>query len=47
MIYRSDYINAIRPFIDVPLVKILAGFWRSIFAAVVRSGIYHLSLSAL
>lgn len=28
MIYRSDYINAIRPFIDVPLVKILAGIRR-------------------
>ena len=28
MVYRSDYINAIRPFIDVPLVKILAGIRR-------------------
>ena len=28
MIYRSDYINAIRPFIDAPLVKILTGIRR-------------------
>lgn len=28
MVYRSDYMNAIRPFIDVPLVKILAGIRR-------------------
>ena len=28
MIFRSDYINAIRPFIDAPLVKILAGIRR-------------------
>lgn len=28
MIYRPDYINAIRPFIDQPLVKILAGVRR-------------------
>lgn len=29
MIYRPDYINAIAPFIDKPLVKILAGVRRS------------------
>ena len=29
MIYRFDYINAISPFIDVPVVKILAGVRRS------------------
>lgn len=28
MIFRNDYINAIRPLIDVPLVKILAGIRR-------------------
>lgn len=28
MIFRSDYINAIRPFVDAPLVKILAGIRR-------------------
>ena len=28
MIFRNDYINAIRPFIDAPLVKILAGIRR-------------------
>ena len=28
MIYRIDYINAIRPFIDAPLVKILTGIRR-------------------
>lgn len=26
MIDRPDYINAITPFIDVPVVKILAGY---------------------
>ena len=29
MIFRLDYINAIKPFIDVPLVKIFAGVRRS------------------
>ena len=29
MILRPDYINAITPFIDVPLVKILSGVRRS------------------
>lgn len=28
MIFRNDYINAIRPLIDVPLIKILAGIRR-------------------
>ena len=28
MIIRSDYIEAIKPFIDKPLVKILAGIRR-------------------
>ena len=28
MIYRSDYVDAVRPFIDQPLVKILAGIRR-------------------
>lgn len=28
MVYRPDYINAIRPFIDKPMVKILAGIRR-------------------
>lgn len=28
MIYRPDYINAVAPFIDKPLVKILAGIRR-------------------
>ena len=29
MVFRSDYINAIAPFIDAPVVKILAGIRRS------------------
>ena len=29
MIFRPDYVEAVRPFIDQPLVKILAGVRRS------------------